>query len=141
VAHFIHYLQFHVVGAASFATSFRSLGMATNSTRTGADSFRQCTPPPRFGSYIGIVYVIAILSILGFAVFYDVGPGQPFDRLQTGMTPKDVGGILGVPKTEAKTGTELVQTWQFPDGSTFEVKFHGGRLATKERRTRADRVR
>jgi hypothetical protein len=115
--------------------------VGTNLSRAGADSPPQRTPAPRFGSYLGLVYVIAILSILGFALFYDVGTGQPFDRLQTGMTPTDVAAILGVPRTETKSGTELVQSWQSPDGSTFELKFQGGKLTTTERRIRAERVR
>jgi hypothetical protein len=94
---------------------------------------------PRFGSYIGLVYTIAILGILSFAIFYDVRPGHAFDRLHEGMTPTEVAAILGVPRAETKQGTRIVQTWQVPDGSTLEVQFEGGKLAAKHK-TRTSRL-
>ena len=86
---------------------------------------------PRFGSYIGVCFVVAILGILSFALFYDVRPGHVFDRLQPGMTPTEVAAILGVPGAEARSGNRVVQTWKSYEGEHIEVAFEGGRLVSK----------
>jgi hypothetical protein len=87
--------------------------------------------PPRFGSYIGLLYVAAILGILSFAVLRDTGTGHAFDRLQPGMTPTEVASLLGVPRSESKEGNRLVQTWRIPDGQTYVVEFSDGKLTQK----------
>ncbi len=79
--------------------------------------------PPRFGSYIGLFYVAAILGILCFAVFHDTGTGHAYDQLKPGMTPTEVAALLGVPRSETKSGTRVVQVWRIPDGFTIEVEF------------------
>ncbi len=89
---------------------------------------------PRFGSYIGLFYVVAIVGILSFTVWHDVHPGHVFDRLDLGMTPTEVAAILGAPRTESKSPARTVQTWHTPDGFIFEVEFRDGELASKERR-------
>ena len=40
--------------------------------------------PPRFGSYIGLVYVAAILGVLGFAILRDPGTGHALPPAQAG---------------------------------------------------------
>jgi hypothetical protein len=94
---------------------------------------------PRFGSYVGLVYIVAILCILSFAVFYDVRPGHAYDRLREGMTPTEVAAILGVPRSETRSATLIVQTWPEPDGHIIEIEFHAGKLATKRRNKAPDR--
>lgn len=90
---------------------------------------------PRFGSYIGLIFVIGILGILSFAILRDdAGIGHAFTKLKPGMTPTEVAAVLGVPRSETKTGPSLVQTWRMPDGVTFEVRFQNGRLTSKELR-------
>jgi hypothetical protein len=96
---------------------------------TGATEHSQ----PRFGSYLGVFYIAAILGILSFAIFYDVGPGHAFDRLQPGMTPTEVAAILGSPRSETRSGTRIIQTWQSPDGFTYKVEFQEGKLAAKDK--------
>ncbi len=89
---------------------------------------------PRFGSYIGLFFVIAILGILSFAILRDdAGIGHAFTKLKPGMTPTEVAAVLGVPRSETKSGPSLVQTWRMPDGVTFEVRFQDGKLIAKER--------
>jgi hypothetical protein len=90
--------------------------------------------PLRFGSYIGLFYVVAILAILSFAVFYDTGAGHVFDRLEPGMSPTQVAAILGAPRSETKSGSIVVQTWRISGGQTLEVEFQDGRLTAKSRR-------
>lgn len=87
----------------------------------------------RFGSYIGLFYVAAILGILCFAVFHDTGTGQAYDQLKPGMTPTEVAALLGVPRSETKSGTRVVQVWRIPDGFTIEVEFQDGKLLSKAR--------
>ena len=81
----------------------------------------------------GWFYVAAILGILGFAVFHDTGTGHAYDRLKPGMTPTEVAALLGVPRSETKSGTRVVQVWRIPDGFTIEVEFSNGKLLSKER--------
>ena len=89
---------------------------------------------PRFGSYIGLIFVVGILGILGFAILHDdSGIGHAFTKLKPGMTPTEVAAVLGVPRSETKTAARLVQTWRMPDGVIFEVNFQDGKLITKER--------
>ena len=89
--------------------------------------------PPRFGSYIGLFYVAAILGILCFAVFHDTGTGHAYDQLKPGMTPTEVAALLGVPRSETKSGTHVVQVWRIPDCFTIEVEFQDGKLLSKAR--------
>ena len=89
---------------------------------------------PRFGSYLGLFFVAAILGILSFALFHDSGIGHAFDGLKPGMTPTEVAAVLGVPRSETRTGPSLVQTWRMPDGVIFKVRFRDGKLIAKERR-------
>ncbi len=89
--------------------------------------------PPHFGSYIGLFYVAAILCILGFAVFHDTGTGHAYDQLKPGMTPTEVAALLGVPRSETKSETHVVQVWRIPDGFTIEVEFQDGKLLSKKR--------
>ena len=89
---------------------------------------------PRFGSYLGLFFVAAILGILSFALFHDSGIGHAFDGLKPGMTPTEVAAVLGVPRSETRTGPSLVQTWRMPDGIIFKVRFQDGKLIAKERR-------
>lgn len=88
---------------------------------------------PRFGSYIGLFYVAAILGILSFAVLFDAGAGRPFEQLRPGMTPTEVAAILGTARSETRSGTHLIQSWHFADGSAFEVRFESGKLTSKRR--------
>ncbi len=90
---------------------------------------------PRFGSYIGLFFVVAILGILSFALLRDdSGIGHAFTKLKSGMTPTEVAAVLGVPRSETRTGPSLVQTWRMPDGIIFKVRFQDGKLIAKERR-------
>jgi len=89
---------------------------------------------PRFGSYLGLFFVAAILGILSFALLHDSGIGHAFAGLKPGMTPTEVAAVLGVPRSETRTGPRLVQTWRMPDGFIIEVRFRDGKLITKERR-------
>lgn len=94
------------------------------------------SPPkqaPRFGSYIGLFYVAAILGILSFAVLRDTGTTHAFDRLRAGMTPTEVAALLGVPRSETNEGSKVVQAWRIPDGQTFEVEFQDGKLIQKRK--------
>ncbi len=89
---------------------------------------------PRFGSYIGLIFVVGILGILSFAILRDdAGIGHAFTRLKPGMTPTEVAAVLGVPRSEARSGPSLVQTWRMPDGVTFKVRFQDGKLIAAER--------
>jgi len=89
---------------------------------------------PRFGSYIGLFFVVGILGILSFAILHDdSGIGHAFTKLKPGMTPTEVAAVLGVPRSEAKSGPSLVQTWRMPDGVIFKVMFRDGKLIAKER--------
>jgi len=89
---------------------------------------------PRFGSYIGLFFVVGILGILSFAILHDdSGIGHAFTKLKPGMTPTEVAAVLGVPRSETKAGPSLVQTWRMPDGVVFEVRFQDGKLIAKER--------
>lgn len=89
---------------------------------------------PRFGSYLGLFFVAAILGILSFALLHDSGIGHAFTGLEPGMTPTEVAAVLGVPRSETRSGPRLVQTWRMPDGIIFKVRFQDGRLIAKERR-------
>ncbi len=90
---------------------------------------------PRFGSYIGLFFVVGILGILSFAILHDdSGIGHAFTGLKPGMTPTEVAAVLGVPRSETRTGPSLVQTWRMPDGIIFKVRFQDGKLIAKERR-------
>ncbi len=90
---------------------------------------------PRFGSYIGLCFVVGILGILSFAILHDdSGIGHAFTKLKPGMAPTEVAAVLGVPRSETRTGPSLVQTWRMPDGVIFEVTFQDGKLIAKERR-------
>ena len=77
---------------------------------------------PRFGSYIGLFYVAAILAILGFAVFHDSGTGHAYDRLRPGMTPTEVAALLGVPGIETRSGTRS----PCRSGGSRRLHDHGG---------------
>jgi len=89
---------------------------------------------PRFGSYIGLIFVIGILGILSFAILHDdSGIGHAFTKLKPGMTPTEVAAVLGVPRSETKSGPSLTQTWRMPDGVTFQVSFQDGKLIATER--------
>ena len=88
---------------------------------------------PRFGSYIGLFFVVAILGILSFALLHDdSGIGHAFTKLKSGMTPTEVAAVLGVPRSETRSGPNLVQTWRMPDGVIFKVRFRDGKLIAKE---------
>jgi len=90
---------------------------------------------PRFGSYIGLFFVVGILGILSFALLHDdSGIGHAFTGLKPGMTPTEVAAVLGVPRSETRSGPSLVQTWRMPDGIIFKVRFQDGKLIAKERR-------
>jgi len=89
---------------------------------------------PRFGSYIGLFFVVAILGILSFALLHDSGISHAFAGLKSGMTPTEVAAVLGVPRSETRSGPSLVQTWRMPDGVIFKVRFRDGKLIAKERR-------
>ena len=89
--------------------------------------------PPRFGSYIGLFYVAVILGILCFAVFHDTGTGHAYDQLKPGMTPTEVAALLGVPRSETRSETRVVQVWRIPDGFTIDVEFQDGKLLSKKR--------
>jgi hypothetical protein len=88
---------------------------------------------PRFGSYLGVFYVVAIVGVLSWAVLRDTGTTQAFERLRTGMTTTEVAALLGVPRTETADGPRVVQTWRIPDGQTFVVEFEDGKLVSKRR--------
>jgi hypothetical protein len=88
---------------------------------------------PRFGSYLGLFFVAAILGILSFALLHDSGIGHAFAGLKPGMTATEVAAVLGVPRSETRTGPRLVQTWRMPDGFIIEVRFQDGKLIAKER--------
>jgi hypothetical protein len=91
---------------------------------------------PRFGSYIGLFFVVAILGILSFALLHDdSGIGHAYAGLKPGMTPTEVAAVLGVPRSETRSGPSLVQTWRMPDGIIFKVRFQDGKLIAKERGT------
>ena len=62
---------------------------------------------PRFGSYLGLFFVAAILGILSFALFHDSGIGHAFAGLKPGMTPTEVAAVLGVPRSETRSGPSL----------------------------------
>ncbi len=98
--------------------------------------------PPRFGSYIGLVFVVGILSILVFALLHDdTGTNRAFAGLHAGMTPTEVAAVLGVPRSETSSGPQIVQTWRMPDGPVFEVTFQDGKLIKKERRNGTEPAR
>ncbi len=87
---------------------------------------------PRFGSYIGVVFVIGILGALSLALIRDPGTGHAFAKLEPGMTPTQVAAALGVPQAETKSGSQTVQCWRLPDGTVFEVTFQDGKLVEKK---------
>ena len=90
---------------------------------------------PRFGSYIGVVFVVGIVGILVFALVHDgTGTNRGFEGLHPGMTTTEVAAVLGVPRSETSSGPEIVQTWRMPDGPVYEVTFQDGKLIKKERR-------
>jgi hypothetical protein len=89
---------------------------------------------PGLGSVVGLIYVVAILAILGFALVYDVGTGSPFDRVRPGMTQTEVARLLGVPQQETRFGPVLRQSWREPGGSWVDLEFREGKLVTTRRR-------
>ena len=111
------------------------MGMTVDPETHGAASAKR---PPRFGSYLGLFYVAAILGVLGFAVLHDTGTGHAYDRLKPGMSPTEVAALLGVPRSETKSGSRVVQVWRIPDGFTIEVEFSNGKLLSKERLAAVD---
>jgi hypothetical protein len=88
-------------------------------------------PQPPFGSYIGLFFAMAMVSILSFAFIYETGSGHVLDRVKPGMNPTEVAAILGVPRSENRLGDRLVQDWRFPDGSSVEIVFQDGKLVSK----------
>ena len=105
--------------------------MSRTGERTKADTAAK--GQPRFGSYIGLVFVVGILGILSFALLHDdFGTGHAFKGLKPGMTPTEVAAVLGVPRSETMSGSRVVQTWWMPDGPIFEVSLPGGK-ADRER--------
>jgi hypothetical protein len=97
-----------------------------------AEAFEK--PTPRFSSYLGLFYVAVIFGILGFAGFHASGTGHAYDQLKLGMTPTEVAALLGVPRSESKSESRVVQMWRIPDGFTIEVEYQDGRLISKARR-------
>jgi hypothetical protein len=91
-------------------------------------------PPPPFGSYIGLFFAIAMLGILGFSFFYETGAGHVLNRVKLGMNPTEVAAILGVPRSQNRVGSRMVQDWHFPDGSSVEIVFQDGKLVSKSQR-------
>jgi hypothetical protein len=85
----------------------------------------------RLGSPVGWFFVLAILGILGFAIFFDVRPGHAVDRLRPGMTPTEVAAILGAARSESRSGRRLVQTWHLPQVGSLQVEYEDGRLVSK----------
>ena len=94
---------------------------------------------PRFGSYIGLCFIVAMIGILGFEVFHDSGVTQAFNELKPGMTTTEVAALLGVPRSETKAGALTVETWEIPDGHTIVIEFQDGKLTSRERRARTGR--
>lgn len=94
---------------------------------------------PRFGSYLGLFFITAMIGILCFELSHDSGVTQAYKDLQPGMTTTEVAATLGTPRSETKSGDITVQTWQIPDGHTIVVEFQDGKLLTKERKARVDR--
>lgn len=86
---------------------------------------------PRFGSYMGVFYVLAIVGILTWTVLRDAGTGPAFDRLRPGMSPTQVAALLGVPRSETVEDSRTVQTWRNPDGGTFVIEFQDRKLVRK----------
>src|SRR5262249_52885180 len=98
-------------------------------------------PTPRFGSCIELVHILSILVILSFAIFYDIGAGHAFKRLEEGMRPTEVAGIPGEPRSESRSKGRVVQTWNDHEGRILELEFEAGRLVAKTRTSNAHRHR
>ncbi len=99
------------------------------------------TRPPRFGSYLGLFFIVGILGALSLALIRNPGTGHAFAGLKPGMTPTEVAAVLGVPRSETKSGSQFVQTWRMPDGVAYEVRFQDGKLIAKERTAKATQAR
>ena len=54
---------------------------------------------PRFGSYIGLFFILAMIDILCFELSHDSGVKQAFNDLKPGMSPTQVAANLGVPRS------------------------------------------
>ena len=93
---------------------------------------------PRFGSYIGLFFILAMIGILCFELSHDSGVKQAFNELKPGMSPTQVAAMLGVPRSETKSGAQTVQRWEIADGYTIVVEFQDGKLTRKERKARND---
>jgi hypothetical protein len=94
------------------------------------------TTQPRFGSYIGLFFILAMIGILCFELSRDSGVTQAFNELKPGMSTTQVAANLGVPLTETKSGSRTVQKWEIADGYTIVVEFQDGKLTTKDRKAR-----
>ena len=91
---------------------------------------------PRFGSYIGLFFILAMIGILCFELSHDSGVKQAFNELKPGMSPTQVAAMLGVPRSETKSGAQTVQRWEIADGYTIVVEFQDGKLTAKERKAK-----
>lgn len=94
---------------------------------------------PRFGSYLGLCFILAMLGILAFELIHDPGVTHAYNALRPGMTATEVAALLGSPRSETKDGARVVQTWRIPDGHTIVVAFRDGKLTSKERKPTSDR--
>ena len=93
---------------------------------------------PRFGSYIGLFFILAMIGILCFELLKDPGVAHAYNALKPGMTTTQVAAVLGVPRSETKSGSQTVQTWQIPDGHTIVIEFQDGKLTAKERKAQGE---
>jgi hypothetical protein len=93
---------------------------------------------PRFGSYIGLAFILCMIGILAFEVFHASGVTQAYNELTPGMSTTAVAALLGVPRSETKSGSLTVQTWEIPDGHTIVVVFQDGKLTSRELKTRGE---
>jgi hypothetical protein len=93
---------------------------------------------PRFGSYIGVFFILAMIGILCFELLKDPGVAHAYNALKPGMTTTQVAAVLGVPRSETKSGSQTVQTWQIPDGHTIVIEFQDGKLTAKERKAQGE---
>ena len=94
---------------------------------------------PRFGSYIGLFFIVAMIGILCFELFHDSGVAQAFNELKPGMSTTQVAALLGSPRSETKSGAQTVERWEIADGHSIMVEFQDGKLTKKERKVREDR--
>ena len=97
-----------------------AMGMTVDPETHGQASAKR---PPRFGSYLGLFYVAAILGVMGFAVLHETGTGHAYDRLKPGMSPTKSRPSLGFPAPRRNRGPGSCRSGEFPTASPSRWSF------------------